>query len=107
MALKKVPNPTYKQRVEIPVFGGKAEKVEITFRYFSEDDFQKLRDDHGDELLIDFLALLIEGWGEGVSEAFGAFSTASLKELANAYPAAPNALHMAFLSGRYQAKAGN
>lgn len=108
MALKKTPNPKYKQTVEIPAFGDKPEKVDFWFKYKTEEEFKAMKEAQGENgLLVDFLPLLIDSWGFGASDAFGEFSPEAFKEMANVYPGAPNAIHIAYLTGRYQGRLGN
>ncbi|WP_341649931.1 hypothetical protein [Thauera humireducens] len=73
----------------------------------SESEYKKLRDDNADMPIVDFLGLLIADWGKGASEEFGAFSVDALREVADAYPGAPHAIHSAYVVSRYQGRTGN
>ena len=105
MALKKTLNPIYKFSVEIPVPGEKPEKVEFKFKYRTESQLKKHIEDNPDQLISGFMAEFIDSWG--LDEVFGEFSLEALKELADVYPGALNAIHVAFYKSRLQGRVGN
>lgn len=105
MALKKVLNPTYKFPVEIPVPGGKPEKINITYKYKTESQLKQYLEENADKLVIDFLCEFIADWDQ--EESFGEFSEEALKDLADVYPGAINAIHMGFYKSRTQGRVGN
>lgn len=105
MALKKTPNPTFKQTVEIPVPGETPEKVDFTFKYKSKTDYKAFiaacvdRDDAENALEI------IADWK--LTDVFGEVGKDSITDLFEAYPGAPGAILNAYVKGLYQGRLGN
>lgn len=107
MALKKILNPTYPFKVEIPVPGAKPEKCGFVFKYATDEEYEALKSEHGSLPLVEFLPFLIDDWEKKDFSEFGEFSAEALKAVANVYPGAPQALLQAYLTSRYQGRVGN
>lgn len=105
MALKKIPNPTFKQTVEIPVPGEKPEKVDFDFNYKSKSAYKTFMDAMKDREDEETIAELIAKWP--LDEVFGKPSKESVAELFDAYPGAPGAIFSAYVKGLHQGRAGN
>ena len=105
MALKKVPNPTFKQTVEIPVPGEKPEKVEFTFKYMTKADYKAFIESTNNKEDAESASEIIEGWP--LEKEFGEVSKDNIADLFNAYPGAPGAIISGFIKGLHQGRAGN
>ena len=105
MALKKIPNPTFKQTVEIPVPGEKPEKVEFDFHYMSKSAYKTFLDSMAGQDDDETISKLIAKWP--LNEVFGEPSQASVADLFDAYPGAPRAIFAGFVKGLHQGRAGN
>lgn len=105
MALKKNPNPTFKQTVEIPVPGEKPEKVECTFKHKTATVYKEfIADCAGREDAESILEILTD-WK--LVEVFGEVSKDSITALFEAYPGAPGAFFTAYVKGLHQGRSGN
>ena len=105
MALKKVPSPTFKQTVEIPVPGEKPEKVEFDFNYMSKSDYKIFRESIACLEDEETIYKLIAKWP--LNELFGEPSKSSVADLFDAYPGAPGAIFEGFVTGLHKGRVGN
>lgn len=72
--------PTFKAVVDIPVPGGKAEKVEFIFKHRTRDDFKKFIDKLEGREDVDVILDIASGW-----DLEDAFDADSLEELTQNY----------------------
>ena len=105
MALKKNPQPTFKQGVEIPVPGAKPEKVELTFKHKRTKEYKQFVEDCIGRDDVESTLEVLTDWN--LTEEFGPVSKESIAEMYEAYPGAPNAVFLGFSKGLHQGRLGN
>ncbi len=105
MALKKNPNPTFKQIVEIPVPGEKPEKVEFTYKYMSKSDYKAFIESATTKEDAESAAEILVSWP--LDKEFGEISQSAIEDLFDTYPGAPSAIISGFIKGLHQGRSGN
>ena len=105
MALKKIPNPTFKHEVEIPVPGDKPEKVEFIFKHKGKKAYQQFVEDCIGRDDTESALEIVTGWN--IEAEFGPVSKESLETLYEACPGAPNAVFIGYSKGLHQGRLGN
>jgi len=107
MALKKNPNPTFKQPVEIPVPGEKPEKVEFTYKYMSKSDYKAFIESASTKEDAESAAEILIAWPMSLEKEFGEVSQDNIADFFESYPGAPGAVISGFIKGLHQGRTGN
>lgn len=98
-----VPDPTFKAKVDIPVPGKKAQKLEFTFKWRNLDAFREFMDGLGD--YEDDAAVVLEivtGW-----ELSDAFTPENVEKLVKNYIGSAGAILNTYLRENAAARTGN
>jgi hypothetical protein len=99
------PNPTFTTTVDIPVAGGRTEKLKLTFKHKTRDDaLEYLRRPAGEgEDDASILLEIIAGWEDVDAE----FSRETLNQVVQNYPGAPRAIFDAYAAELMGQRRGN
>ena len=98
-----VPDPTFKAKVEIPIPGKKAQKIEFTFKWRDSDDFKAFMDSLGNhEHDTDAVMEFATGW-----ELADAFNRENVDKLVKNYLGSARALITAYIQENAGARLGN
>lgn len=98
-----VPDPTFKAKVDIPIPGKKAQKVELTFKWLDSDDFKSFLQglesyDSDTDAVMDF----VTGW-----ELSDAFSRENVEKMVKNYIGSARAIINVYIEENTGARLGN
>jgi len=97
------PEPTFKAKVDIPIPGKKAQKVELTFKWRDSDDFKAFMQglesyDSDTDAVMDF----VTGW-----ELSDAFSRENVEKMVKNYIGSARAIINVYIEENTGARLGN
>lgn len=105
MALKRKPNPTFRDKVMIPVPGEEPLRLSCEFRYMSRKEFDAFIESNAKQARpdIDVVKEVLVAWHDHDDE----YSPEALEEFLDAYPGAAAAISALYGASLFRGRQGN